>query len=71
MKLSAVLREMKESTSVELEGRLGRLERRLFQLRLKHSTNQLEDSSQIRTTRREVARVMTLLAERRRGASES
>jgi large subunit ribosomal protein L29 len=66
MKRTAVVREIRESSEDELRGRLGRLENQLFKLRLKHSTNQIENISQIRTTRREIARVMTVMAERRR-----
>ena len=65
MKSTTVLREIRESSEDELRGRLSRLETQLFQLRLKHSTNQIENVSQIRTTHREIARVMTVLAERR------
>ncbi|MBL8633879.1 MAG: 50S ribosomal protein L29 [Myxococcales bacterium] len=67
MKVSAALREMRESAPAELDGRLGRLEEQLFKLRIKHATNQLENLSQIRATRREIARVMTIMAERRKG----
>ncbi len=68
MKVAAVLREMRESASAELDGRLSRLEDQLFKLRVKHATNQLENLSQIRATRREIARVMTVMAERRKGS---
>lgn len=67
MRVSALLREMRESAPAELEGRLVRLEDHLFRLRLRHATNQLEKSDQIRATRREIARVATVLAERRKG----
>jgi len=67
MKISAALREMRESAPAELDGRLSRLEDQLFKLRIKHATNQLGNLSQIRATRREIARVMTIMAERRKG----
>jgi len=68
MKISAALREMRESSPAELDGRLGRLADQLVKLRVKHATNQLENASQIRATRREIARVMTIMAERRKGS---
>jgi large subunit ribosomal protein L29 len=68
MKVSAALREMRESAPAELDGRLVRLEDQLFKLRVKHATNQLENAGQIRATRREIARVMTVMAERRKGS---
>ena len=67
MKIAASLREMRESAPAELDGRLSRLEDQLLKLRVKHATNQLENLSQIRATRREIARVMTVIAERRKG----
>ena len=66
MKRTATVREIRESSEEDLRGRLSRLETELFKLRLKHSTNQIENTSQIRTTRREIACVMTIMAERRR-----
>jgi large subunit ribosomal protein L29 len=39
----------------------------LFQNRLKKNTNQLENTMLIRTARRDIARVNTVLAERLRG----
>ena len=65
MKRTNVVREIRESSEEELQGRLARLEAQLFQFRLKHATNQIENVSQIRTTRREIARVMTVLGQRR------
>ena len=65
MKATNIVREIRESSEQELSGRLSRLESKLFELRLKHATNQIENVSQIRTTRREIARVLTVLGERR------
>ncbi len=71
MKSTNVIREIRESSEEELRGRLGRLEAQLFQMRLKHATNQIENVSQIRSTRREIARVMTILSERRAAPRKS
>jgi len=71
MKRTNVVREIRESSEDELQGRLGRLEAQLFQLRLKHATNQIDNVSQIRTTRREIARVLTVLKERRQSVQPS
>jgi large subunit ribosomal protein L29 len=69
MKRTNAVREIRESSDEELRGRLGRLEAQLFQLRLKHATNQIENVSQIRSTRREIARVLTVLTQRRSAAN--
>ncbi len=66
MKRTTAIREIRESSAEELGGRLGRLEEQLFQLRLKHATNQLDNISQIRSTRREIARIMTVIGERQK-----
>jgi large subunit ribosomal protein L29 len=52
----------------ELRRTLQKLEEDLFKFRMKKVTNQLENTMQIRTTRREIARVQTVLAERLRAA---
>ena len=70
MKRTTTLNEIRGSSVEELSGRLSRLEAQLFQNRLKHSTNQIENVSQIRATRREIARIMTILGERRREATQ-
>jgi len=68
VKRTIALREIRESAQDELVGRLGRLEQQLFQMRLKHAVNQLENVSQIRATRRDIARIMAVMTERRKGS---
>jgi large subunit ribosomal protein L29 len=48
----------------ELSRTLRKLQEDLFKSRLKKTTNQLENTMVIRNTRREIARVHTVLAER-------
>jgi large subunit ribosomal protein L29 len=50
----------------ELKRTLGKLRNDLFQHRLKRSTNQLENTMLIRIARREIARVMTVMADEQR-----
>jgi large subunit ribosomal protein L29 len=47
----------------ELERTLAKLQGDLFQHRLKRSTNQLENTMLIRNTRRDIAKIHTVLAE--------
>jgi large subunit ribosomal protein L29 len=47
----------------ELERTLAKLQNDLFQHRLKRSTNQLENTMLIRNTRRDIAKIHTVLAE--------
>jgi large subunit ribosomal protein L29 len=67
MKRTVALREIREAAPEELAGRLSRLEEQLFQMKLKHAVNQLENISQIRSTRRDIARILGVMAERRKG----
>jgi len=48
----------------ELHTELDRLRRHLFDLRSQAVTEKLEDSSQLGKTRKEIARVLTVLSER-------
>ncbi len=70
MKVSAVLREIRESTDDELKARLVRLQEELFGHRMKRFTNQLANTMKIRQTRREIARVQTVLARRKAGTEQ-
>jgi large subunit ribosomal protein L29 len=67
MKASGTLREIRESSLDELEGRLQRLEEELFGHRMKRYTNQLDNTMKIRQARREIARVKTILSARKNG----
>ena len=53
----------------ELRRTVRKLEEDLFKHRLKKNTNQLENTMLIRNTRRDIARVNTVLAERSRVSS--
>lgn len=58
-----VLREKNDQELRELEGQL---RDELFRMRLKKHTNQLQEPHRIRQTRRDIARIKTILHERRR-----
>jgi large subunit ribosomal protein L29 len=59
--------KLREMTTDELEHEAGELRKALFNLRLKKAIGQLEKSHQLRATRRDLARVLTL--RRQRGLS--
>ncbi|MEN6626870.1 MAG: 50S ribosomal protein L29 [Candidatus Sumerlaeia bacterium] len=61
-KKSANYRNM---TAEELVDQLDQLQTELFNLRVKNTTKELQDTSKIRETRRTIARVRTLLGEMR------
>ena len=67
MKITSALREIRESGEEELKGRLQRLQEELFGSRMKRYSNQLDNTMKIRTARREIARVLTILSARALG----
>ena len=58
--------EMRGKTDAELEKELLDLGREAFNLRMQKGTGQLGRSSQIKTVRRDIARIKTIQNERRK-----
>jgi large subunit ribosomal protein L29 len=65
MKATAKLRELRDRTESDLRHREKELADQLFALRLQKTTGQLEKPSKIREAKRELARVLTVLREKR------
>lgn len=59
-------KQLREMSQDEIESTLGELQRRMFDLRSQAVTQKLENSKAIINTRRDVARVKTILRERRK-----
>ncbi|NCE65869.1 50S ribosomal protein L29 [Pseudoflavonifractor sp. 524-17] len=55
--------EVRKMNAQELESKLGDLKKDLFQLRLQHATNQLENPVKIAEVKKDIARVKTILRE--------
>ncbi|MDR1735611.1 MAG: 50S ribosomal protein L29 [Oscillospiraceae bacterium] len=51
--------EVREFTAAELDRKYAELKKDLFNLRMQHATNQLENPIRIRDIKRDIARVMT------------
>ena len=66
MKSRATLRELREKTDSELVAREKELAEQLFALRLQRTTGQLEKPSKFREAKKELARVLTVLGEKRK-----
>jgi large subunit ribosomal protein L29 len=60
--------ELRKKKPAELQQLLADLQREQFTLRMQQGTGQLGRPSQVRTVRREIARIMTVIAERARGS---
>ncbi len=58
------IKEIKELSVEELQARKRELTKEGFNLRLQQQTGQLEKPSQIRSIRREIARIETILTQR-------
>ena len=62
MKMKAT--EIRKMSAAELESKLGDLKKDLFQLRLQHATNQLDNPIKIAEVKRDIARVKTIIREK-------
>ena len=58
------LTEIRELSTAELHAELDRLRRHLFDLRAQAVTEKLEDPNQITRTRKDIARLLTVLKQR-------
>lgn len=63
------INELRELSVAELVARTRELKDELFHLRIQKTTGQVESPSQIRNLRKEVARIETLLSQRRIAAA--
>ena len=64
MKMKAnEIRDLRAKSAAELESKLGELKKDLFQLRLQHATNQLDNPIRIAEVKKDIARVKTLIRE--------
>ena len=55
--------EIRKMSAAELEGKLAELKKDLFQLRLQHATNQLDNPVRIAEVKKDIARVKTMIRE--------
>ena len=63
--------EVRKMSAAELDSKLVELKKDLFQLRLQHATNQLDNPLKIRETKHDIARVKTMLRQKElSGASD-
>ena len=60
--------ELRDMTPDQLSDQLAKLKKEQFNLRFQRATGQLESTSRVREVRRDIARVMTVLSEKRHAA---
>lgn len=58
--------EFRELSVEELEVKVRELAEAFFNLKFQHATGQLDNTAQLKRTRRDIARVKTVLGEKRR-----
>ena len=56
--------EVRKMSSAELENKLADLKKDLFNLRLQHATNQLDNPIRIAEVKKDIARVKTIIREK-------
>ncbi|MBA2412361.1 MAG: 50S ribosomal protein L29 [Pseudomonadota bacterium] len=61
------IKEMRGKDAVALQKELQELQRAHFSLRMQHATQQLTNTSQLRRTQRDIARVRTVLTQKAAG----
>lgn len=62
-------KELREKTPDQLRDELANLKKEAFNLRFQQATNQLENTARMRSVRRDVARVKTILNEKAAAAA--
>jgi large subunit ribosomal protein L29 len=60
--------EIRTMSPDQLDEQLGKLKKEQFNLRFQRATGQLENTSRVREVRRDIARIRTVLGQRRNGA---
>ncbi len=61
--------EMRAKSADELSGQLVELKKEQFNLRFQRATGQLENTARVRQVRRDIARIRTILGERKGAAA--
>jgi large subunit ribosomal protein L29 len=61
--------ELRQKDTDELRAQADGLREELFRLKMQHYTGQLDKVSRLKETRREIARIATIIREREQGAN--
>jgi large subunit ribosomal protein L29 len=69
--MATTAHELDEMTNVDLETRLREAKEELFNLRFQAATGQLESHGRLRTVKRDIARIYTVVRERELGIRQT
>ena len=64
----AKIKDLRSMTVDELEAKLVEAKKEQFNLRIQQSTGQLQNTANVRKVRREIAKINTLLSERKKNS---
>lgn len=59
------MQELRKYTDQEIESKIFELKQEIFNLRFKQATGQLTDTARVKKARKQIARLFTILTERR------
>ncbi len=65
MKINTYVEDLKKKSEAELEQELVAAKKELFNLRFQNATNQLSNTSRIKDVRRNIARIQTVITEKK------
>ena len=65
MKIDTYLEDLRNKTAEELSSELVAAKKELFNLRFQNATNQLENTGRITTVKRNIARIQTVIVEKK------
>ena len=65
MKIDTYLEDLRKKTADELSTELVAAKKELFNLRFQNATNQLDNTGRIKTVKRNIARIQTVIAEKK------
>ena len=66
----AKIKELRSMSVDELEAKLLEAKKEQFNLRVQHSTGQLQNTASMRKVRRDIAKINTLITERKKNSQE-
>lgn len=64
----AKIKDLRSMTADELEAKLVEAKKEQFNLRIQQSTGQLQNTANVKKVRREIAKINTLLTERKKNS---
>ena len=65
MKINKYVEDLKTKSAAELNDELVAAKKELFNLRFQNATNQLENTGRIKTVKRNIARIQTVIVEKK------